>query len=125
MFKVDVDKEANLLSFHYAGQVGVAELQEREREIQLALADLQPGFRLLTDLTNLESMDLKCVPQINKVMDLCNKQGVSLIVRVIPNPQKDIGLTIMSLFHYHRRVHIVTCKSISEANQALTEVRHQ
>src|ERR1043165_5469390 len=99
MFKLEVDKASNLLSIRYAGRVGVAEIQKCDREIRLALADLQSGFRLLTDLTNLESMDLECAPQINQVMDLCNKQGVSLVVRVIPNPQKDIGLNIMSLFH--------------------------
>jgi predicted choloylglycine hydrolase len=81
--------------------------------------DLRPGFRLLTDLSGLESMDLACVPYIEQMMDLCNKKGVEMVVRVIPDPHKDIGLNIMSLFHYPRRVRIVTCETLEEAMSAL------
>jgi hypothetical protein len=42
-----------------------------------------------------------------------------MVVRVIPDPQKDIGLNILSLFHYRRRVRIVTCKTLAEAMKAL------
>jgi hypothetical protein len=52
-------------------------------------------------------------------MDLCNKHGIEMVVRVIPDPQKDIGLNILSLFHYRRRVRIVTCKTLAEAMRAL------
>jgi hypothetical protein len=41
------------------------------------------------------------------------------VVRVIPDPQKDIGMQIMSLFHYDRRVRIVTCESLAEAMKVL------
>jgi hypothetical protein len=44
-----------------------------------------------------------------------------MVVRVIPNPQKDIGLNILSLFHYRRRVRIVTCETLEEAMNALAE----
>jgi len=119
MFEVEVDKTANLLSIDYGGRIDVEEIQQCGEKIRSLLGDLQPGFRLLTDLTNLESMDLECVPHIKRMMDLCNKQGVHTVVRVIPDPHKDIGLNIMSLFHYDRRVHIVTCKNLAEAKSAL------
>jgi hypothetical protein len=64
-------------------------------------------------------MDLACVPYIERMMDLFNKKGVETVVRVIPDPHKDIGMNIMSLFHYRRRVHIVTCKTLAEAMKAL------
>jgi hypothetical protein len=89
------------------------------REIPTLLPDLRPGFRLLTDMSSLESMDLACVPYIKQLMDLCNKHGIEMVVRVIPDPQKDIGLNILSLFHYRRRVRIVTCKTLAEAMRAL------
>jgi hypothetical protein len=44
---------------------------------------------------------------------------VEAVVRVIPDPQKDIGLNILSLFHYRRRVRIVTCATLGEAMKAL------
>ena len=43
--------------------------------------------------------------------------GVAEVVRVIPDPQKDIGLNILSVFHYSRRVRIVTCESLAEAEE--------
>jgi hypothetical protein len=64
-------------------------------------------------------MDLTCVPYIKRMMDVCNKKGVELVVRVIPDPQKDIGLNILSLFHYRRRVRIVTCQTLAEAKKVL------
>ena len=42
-----------------------------------------------------------------------------MVVRVIPDPYKDIGLNIVSLFHYPRRVRIVTCETLEEAMRAL------
>jgi len=84
-------------------------------EIPVALASLSAGFRALVDLTNLVSMDVACAPDIERVMDLCQQKGVAEIVRVIPNPKQDIGLQIMSHFHYGPAVRIVTCNTLTEA----------
>src|SRR2546426_12588118 len=102
MFQTEVDKSRSLLKISYAGRVGPDEIKRCQQQVQLLLADLTPGFRLLTDLSGLEAMDLACVPGIKQIMDLLNKQGVEKVVRVIPDPRKDIGLNIMSLFHYPR-----------------------
>jgi hypothetical protein len=75
----------------------------------------------LSDLSDLEIMDPDCAAEIEFGMDLCNKAGVSKVVRVIPDPRKDIGLTIMSVFHYHRGVKIVTCETLAQALQALED----
>jgi hypothetical protein len=121
MYQVEVDKAKNLLKISYAQQVGPEDTKRVEELIPALASDLQPGFRLLTDLSSLESMELACVPYIKRMMDLCNKKGVETVVRVIPDPQKDIGLKILSLFHYRRRVRIVTCETLAEAMKALAE----
>jgi hypothetical protein len=54
-------------------------------------------------------------------MDLMSKLGVAKVVRVIPDPHKDIGLNIMSLFHYPRRIPIVTCPTLKEAMAELAD----
>jgi hypothetical protein len=46
---------------------------------------------------------------------------VETVVRVIPDPHKDIGLNIMSLFHYRRRVRIITCETLAEALRSLAD----
>jgi hypothetical protein len=119
MFEVEVDKPKNLLKIRYAQHVGPEDTQRVEAKIPTLLADLRPGFRLLTDLSGLESMDLDCVPYIKRMMDSCNKKGIEMVVRVIPDPHKDIGLNILSLFHYRRRVRIVTCETLEEAMRVL------
>jgi hypothetical protein len=40
-------------------------------------------------------------------------------VRVIPDPHRDIGLKIMSIFHYAGDVQIITCQSLAEAEEIL------
>jgi hypothetical protein len=83
------------------------------------LPQLRPGFTLLTDLSDLESMDLDCVSALTQLMDRLRASGISTVVRSIPDPNKDIGLKILSIIHYRRGVRIVTCDSRAEAERAL------
>lgn len=119
MYRAEVDKKRNLLKISYTQRVGPEEAKRWTQELEPLLAELQSGFQVLVDLSGLEAMDLGCLPHIEAVMDLCNKKGVQTVVRVIPDPQKDIGLNILSLFHYRRHVHIVTCETMAEAKRAL------
>ena len=119
MFQVEVDKSKNLLKIIYAQHIGPEDTKAVVEKVPTLLPDLQPGFRLLKDLSGLESMDLACVPYIKRMMVLCNKRGIEMVVRVIPDPHKDIGLNILSLFHYRRGVRIVTCATLEEAMKAL------
>jgi len=115
MFKVEVDQTKNLLKISYGQHVGPEDTKTVAEKATTLLPELRPGFRLLTDLSGLDSMDLACVPDIKRMMDLLNKKGVEMVVRGIPDPHKDIGLNILSLFHYRRRVRIVTCETLDEA----------
>jgi anti-anti-sigma regulatory factor len=119
MFQVEFDKTKDLLTFSYAQHVGPEDTKAVTEKTTELLPELRPGFRLLTDLSGLDSMDVACLPDIQHMMDLLNQKGVELVVRVIPDPHKDIGLNILSLFHYRRRVRIVTCQTLKEAMRAL------
>ena len=99
----------------YAGKVNPEEAHRCAEEVRVALTNVQPGFRLLVDLTGLQSMDLACSPLIGSMMEMCNASGVSEVVRIIPDPTRDIGLQIMSSFHYSSDVRIVTLESAAEA----------
>src|SRR5581483_5556538 len=111
MVRVEADAERNLLKLRFAQRVTAAAMGAALERMRASVAELAPGFRLLTDLTPLESMDPDCAPLIEQAMELCDARGVSRIIRIIPDPQKDIGFSIMSLFHYRRRVPTVTCRS--------------
>ena len=120
MTKVEIDPPQNLLIIRYSGLVTPDETEKGLEQVRSGLAGLQSGFRLLGDLTQLESMDIACAPFIEKMMDLCNQKGASMVVRVIPDPRRDIGLQIMSIFHYGGDTQIFTCQSLAEAEQLLS-----
>jgi hypothetical protein len=119
VFEVDVDAQKNLIRVTYGQAVDSEQARIAAERFEQLLPQLKPGFRLLTNMTALDSMDPGCLPHIRRVMDMCNKQGIDRVVRVIPDPRKDIGLNILSLFHYSRRVRIVTVATIDEAVRAL------
>ncbi len=119
MVAVEVDQPKNLLVVRYRGLIGSGEMQRGLDQIQAELVKFESGFRVLADLTGLESMDVACAPLIEKAMDLCNEKGASIVVRVIPDPHRDIGLQIMSYFHYRGDVRIITCQTLAEAMEIL------
>jgi anti-anti-sigma regulatory factor len=119
VIKFEVDQPKNLLTIRYAGAVEPAEVESRLEGMRSNLAQLQSGFRLLVDLTELQSMEVACAPFIEKAMDLCNEKGACLIVRVIPDPHRDIGLKIMSIFHYDSDVQILNCQTLEQAEEIL------
>ena len=98
MFTIEFDQPQNLLVIRYSDHVVPDETERALEQMRLALASVERGFRLLADLTALQSMDVLCAPHIESAMDLCNGKGVSDVVRIIPDPRKDIGMQIMSYF---------------------------
>jgi anti-anti-sigma regulatory factor len=115
----EVDEPKSLLAIRYHGHVAAEETEKGLNDVRSGLVKLKSGFRLLVDLTELDRMDVGCAPFVEKAMDLCNEKGASMVVRVIPDPHRDIGLQIMSIFHYSGNVRIITCHSVAEANEIL------
>jgi anti-anti-sigma regulatory factor len=119
MYQSEIDEAKNLLTVSYTGIVDAQQTARCAKECEIAVQKLRTGFRLMTDLSGLERMDPACVTSMKRMMDLCDKAGVELVVRVIPDPHKDIGLNILSLFHYRKQVRIVTCQTLDEARKVL------
>jgi hypothetical protein len=119
MFLAEFDEAQNLLAIRFSGQVGAAEVRECAEKMRLLLADIQPGWRMLTDLSQMESMDADCVPFVRESMKLCNAKGVSMVVRVIPDSRKDIGYGLLTIFHYAASVQIAVCETLEQAHSLL------
>ena len=119
MFSIEFDQPRNLLIIRYSDHVGPEETERAIEQMRLALESVERGFRLLADLTALRSMDILCAPHIESAMEMCNGRGVSEVIRIIPNPRQDIGMQIMSRFHYGGDVRIFTCESADEAMRLL------
>jgi anti-anti-sigma regulatory factor len=108
-----------LLEIRYGGVIQAEETEKGLEQLRASLDRLETGFRVLVDLTALELMDTKCAPFVQKAMDLCNEKGASMVVRVIPDPHRDIGMAIMSIFHYGGDVRIFTCETLGQAEELL------
>jgi hypothetical protein len=118
-FEVRGDDSLNLIRIRYLGHVTAAELRAGAGEVKAVLAKMRPGFTVLTDLSGLEAMDLECVPDLTRQMDAFRAKGVATVIRIIPDPSKDIGLNILAIVHYRRGVHVVTCQTAAEAEHVL------
>jgi hypothetical protein len=119
MLLVTTNKLRQLLHIRYLGTVQPAEFQHSREDLTAQLRELSPGFRLLADFSQLESMELNCEGELGRMMELIGQGGVALVVRVIPDSSKDIGMNILTVFHYPHRLRVVTCKNLVDAARAL------
>ncbi len=103
----------------YIRYVQPEELERATEDVKSLLAELTPGFRLLVDLSRLESMELESMNVVGRMMELFDRSGVGMIVRVIPDPTKDIGFNIYTIFHYQHNPQVITCQTMPEAARAL------
>ena len=119
MVLITSNKQRRLLCMNYVQRVSPEELAGAWNELKAVLDDLPPGIQVLADLSQLEYMDPACENDMGRAMDLMDQHGVVLIVRVIPDPSKDIGLNILTLFHYPRPPRVITCESLAQALKQL------
>jgi hypothetical protein len=125
MIICNVDESGRVLTMSYGGNVLAEEMKCCLGTIRDLMDQLKPGFFLLTDLSNLESMEASCAPELGAIMDQCSAKGMSTVVQVIPDPTKDIGFDLISVFHLHPSVKIQTQQSLADAIKSLlpAEVR--
>ncbi len=121
MFSVEADDINRLIKITWSENVSAGEMRECAEQLRALTADIGPGFRLLSDLSGLKSMDPTGASYIAAIMDLFAAKQVGLIVRVIPDPHKDIGLNILSHFHYSSQVQVVTYQNLRDALQRLSD----
>jgi hypothetical protein len=119
MVKVTYDAAHNAVIMEFSGKVDVPQMEKLCRDLQKVVPENCGGFKLLTDLSGIDSVDLAVREPVKKLMDFLNLKGVKEIIRVIPDPSHDIGLNIMSHFHYSKDVQFVTVESREEAQARL------
>jgi len=118
MFHAEANKGGvGLLTMSFAQHVDAAQMGRCLARVRELLDGVKPGFQLVTDLSSLELMDAECVPDLRAMMNLCNEKGVKSVLRVIPHPEKDIGFTLLSHFHYGPEVEVQTYETLADAMQ--------
>ncbi len=121
MILVEADKSGQMLTMSYSQCVLAADMRECLENVRGVMDTLQPGFVLITDLSALESMDPSCAGDLGEIMSLCQEKEVKTVVRVIPDPSKDIGFALIARFHHHPDVHTRTYESLTDALQSLAQ----
>jgi anti-anti-sigma regulatory factor len=119
MYAVELDQSKRLLVISASQKVTAEEANMVAQRIRKVLEDVAPGFRLLADYRQLESMDSAAARHIANIMDALAEKNVASVTRVMPDPHKDIGLNILSQFHYGPEVAITTFETLADAIQSL------
>jgi hypothetical protein len=121
MYSIEIDRNKTLIIISAAGHVSAEEVKSAAAQLLEILRDVAPGFRLLSDFRWLESMETGAAAHIAGIMDAVAEKQVALVVRVVPDPHKDIGLNILSQFHYGSEVPILTFETLAEAVASLAD----
>jgi len=119
MYAVELDRSKRLLVISAAQKVTAEQAKMAAKRVREVLQDVSPGFRALADFRWLDSMDSAAAPHIAEIMDALTEKEVTSVTRVMPDPHKDIGLNILSLFHYGPDVNITTFETLADAVQSI------
>ncbi len=119
MFLATANKAKGLMYVTYIGQVGAEEMRRGHDDLVALLAEMPAGFKLLVDLERMEAMDIACVEELGQMMEIFDRHGIAQVVRVLPDPTKDIGFNILVRFHYQHEPRITNCKTMIEAAKLL------
>ena len=117
MYAIELDRSKRLLVISAAQKVTSEEAKMAAQRIDEVLQDVAPGFHVLADFRWLESMDSAAARHIAEIMDALAEKNVASVTRVMPDPHKDIGLNILSQFHYGANVKIATFETLADALQ--------
>jgi hypothetical protein len=121
MYSVESNRSKRLLVISAAGRVTKKEVESVALRVREMMKEITPGFRVLTDFRWLERMDPAAAVPLAEIMDALAEKGVAAVVRVVPDPHKDIGLNILSQFHYSPQIKLATFESLAEALSALMD----
>ena len=119
MYAVEIDRSKRVLVISAVQRVTAEQAKLAARRVRELLQDIAPGFRVLADYRWLESMDSAAARHVAEIMDTLAEKGVASVTRVIPDPRKDIGLNILSQFHYGPKIQIATFETLADALQSM------
>jgi anti-anti-sigma regulatory factor len=119
MYAVELDQSKRLLVITATRRVTGEEVKVVAEHVQKLLQDVAPGFRVLVDFRFLDSMDSAAAPHLAEIMETLTEKGVASVARVVSDPHKDIGLNILSQFHYGPDIPIAIFNTLADAVQSI------
>ena len=125
MYSVELDRSKRFLVISAAQRVTAGEAKQAAQQVRKLLENVDPGFRVLADFRWLASMDSAAARHVAEIMDAVAEKQVASVTRVMPDPHKDIGLNILSQFHYGPEIQIATFETLADAMQSLVEAESE
>ena len=119
MYAVELDRSKRLLVISATQRVTAEQVKAVAERVRELLQDVAPGFRVLVDFRWLDSMDSAAAPHLAGIMETLTEKGVGSVTRVLSDPRKDIGLNILSQFHYGSDITITTFETLADALQSI------
>ena len=119
MYSVEFDRSKRFLVISALQRVTAEQAKLTVQSVRELLRDAPPGFRVVADFRWLESMDPSSARHIGELMDVLAEKGVGSITRVVADPHKDIGLNILSQFHYGPEIKIATFETLADALESI------
>ncbi|PYJ22440.1 MAG: hypothetical protein DME99_05465 [Verrucomicrobia bacterium] len=119
MYSVEIDQSKHLLVISAFQHVTAEQASQAAQRVRELLHDVAPGFRVLADFRWLDAMDSGAARHIAEIMDALAEKGVACVTRVMTDPHKDIGLNILSQFHYGPEIKIATFETLADALQSI------
>jgi len=121
MYAVELDRSKRIVVISGVQRVTAEQAKQAAQRVRELLQDVAPGFRVLADYRWLESMDSAAARHVAEIMDTLAEKGVASVTRVVPDPHKDIGLNILSQFHYGPEIKIATFETLADALESMAE----
>lgn len=121
MYSFEMDRSKRLIVISAVQHVTAEDAKQTLQRLRELLTDVAPGFRVIADFRWLESMDPAAARYVAEIMDVLAEKKVASVTRVITDPHKDIGLNILSQFHYGPEIGIATFDTLADALQSLVE----
>lgn len=82
-YKIKVDRERNRLYVNVCGTVSRSVMTELYTDIRFSVADLAPGFSVVSDLTACVTGALESLEVLNRVMEFLLDKDVKIVVRIV------------------------------------------
>lgn len=115
---VKADIKKNRLYFAIEGRLTKKSLDSLYTDVRFCVADLQPGFDVITDLTKCTLTSLSGLPTFIKISNYLITNEVGYVVRVV----KDGNLVFKQMLNFAEKFqgyHTITVPSIEEAEKTL------
>lgn len=119
MYLFEIDQSHNRMHIILAEHFTRDEARELLGKCIDRIGEVAPDYRILCDLTSLETFEHSAKLIYRRIMDLCNAAGVKKVIRVYADLMQTFGLNIMSAFHYNDTVEIVSTDSFTRARRHL------